>query len=155
MSNQTPQNPAPKLYNWVRAIKKISVISAFYSTIVIATCLLISLLFKTSEASDKPAYDLLCALVSTLLLTIGLRGLLLRKLLKNFKSNFSYELLLAYWCILLILIHLQCQLLSIILYHASILPIVTYSLFIFIILVLIGTWPRLKTIQSLLSGSQQ
>ena len=150
MLNQKPEDSAPKLYNWVRAIKKISFISAIYTAIITISSLLLFIVYSVSAPSNSPPYSLLASLVSTILLTIGVRNILLQKIIKKFNSNFNYELLLASWCILLILLHLQCQLLNLMLFNFSVSPYLAYSIFIFTSLVLCFTWPRLKSIQSLL-----
>ena len=144
------ENTPPSLYNWVRAIKKISLISAIYTTLVLLASLFLFFSSDVSEPTETLPYSFLATLIATILLTSGVRSILLQKLIQKFKSTFSFELLLASWCILLILIHLQCQLLNLMLFRSTIPLPLAYAIFVFCILVLFFTWPKLNKIQSLL-----
>lgn len=140
----------PKLYNWVRAIRKISLISAIYSILVMASCATIYFAYYSANDSAPYPYTLLITVISTLLLTIALRGFALRKILNRFQSNFCFEILLATWCILLVLIHLECQLLFLMLFQPSLSAVTALCILTIGALVVLLTWPKLAKIQALL-----
>jgi uncharacterized membrane protein len=145
----------PKLYNWVRAIKKISLISACYCAAILVLGLCFGFYLQTQadhglERIDN--YQLVLTVLATLLLTLGIRKICLRNLRAKFLSSFNYELLLASWCIVLVLIHLECQLLVLASATSISNPLLHLISFGIAVSVLITTWPRLKSIQSLLEN---
>lgn len=113
-------------------------------------CSYIYITYYANEAIGSFPYQLLLALISTILLTVSLRRFFLKKLANKLRSNFSFELLLATWCILLVMIHLECQLLFLMLFQAPLILPVAGSIIVFGFLVILLTWPKLEKIQALL-----
>lgn len=144
------KHSSPKLFNWVRAIRIISKISAFYTTLVIILAAALFVLSNPLETEKSFPLSLATILVSTLLLTLGARRIIIARLANRFKSALSFEAVLASWCILLILIHFECQLIAIILFNPSVHFMISIPAIILVAAVVYLTRPKLQSIQSLL-----
>jgi hypothetical protein len=145
-----PEPQKPKLYNWVRAIKNISLLSASYTALVAAASIGLFFSMGADATNQEKSNFLIAPLIASILITLLVRRFSLQKFIRKFRTNFHFELILASWCILLILLHLQCQLLFLMMFRSSIGDLTAALMFAFGVAVIILSWPKLQTIQSLL-----
>ncbi len=149
-SSPVPAQPKPKLYNWVRAIRKISFISACFTSFVVCLSIIWAGYLEFNKVPASTDNNLLISIFSTILLTAGLRKIGLRKLHQHFIAKRNFEYILGFWCITLLIIHLLCQLMALAAASFESSIVVKTAAYIFISAVIIYSWPKTESIQKLL-----